>query len=101
MADTLKWANPTTYIDGTTYGQANNAGYQVSLDSKTPVALPGITWGTQFDLAQLPEYVALKQGNHTIALQCVSKGGIASQLSAVLTFPREVAPSAPTGLALV
>ena len=97
---TLKWANPTTYVDGSPYGQANNAGYQVSFDSKPPVSLPGVTWATQFDLATLPEFVALKQGSHTASLQCISKGGVAS-LPGATTFPVEIAPSAPTAVAVV
>lgn len=95
----LKWANPTTYIDGSVYGQADNAGYQINIDAAPAVSIP-LAWGTQFDLTTLAAFTALKKGTHSLTLQAVSKGGIASAPSSAATFSVDIAPSAPTAVAL-
>lgn len=95
---TVTWKNPTTYIDGSAYGQADNAGYQLSFDAQPVVSVP-LAWGTSFDLTSLAAYKALKKGAHTLTFQAVSKGGVAS-VPATAPFQIEIAPSAVTDLAL-
>lgn len=95
----LKWQNPTTYVDGSPYGQADNAGYQINLDASPAVSIP-LAWGTQFDLSTLAAYAALKKGSHSLTLQAISKGGVASAPSSAATFSVDLAPAPPTAVAL-
>ncbi len=94
---TLKWQNPTTYVDGSVYGQTDNAGYQLNIDAAPAVSIP-LAWGTQFDLTTLAAFTALKKGAHSLTLQAISKGGIASAPSSAVTFSVEIAPAAPTAV---
>lgn len=95
----LNWTNPTTYTDGTPYGQADNAGYTLQLDTTPAVSIP-IGWGTGFDLTTLASYKALTSGPHTVAIAVVSKAGIASDFSTPATFQVSGKPSTPTNLVL-
>ena len=97
---TMTWTNPTTNTDGTPYLQADNAGYELAIDSQPAVSIP-LAYGTSFDLNALNAFADLKSGLHTIALRVVSKQGVASDFSAPLTFPVVGTPMAPTNLALV
>lgn len=95
----LTWANPTTYVDGSAYGQTDNAGYTLQIDGQGAVSIP-LAWGTSFDIATLAAYQSLKRGQHGVSLAAVSKEGLASDFSTPVTFPIAVAPMAPTHLAV-
>lgn len=96
---TLTWTNPATYIDGSAYGQADNAGYQIAFDGQPAISIP-LSWGTSFDLVTLAAYTALKKGTHTLALAPVSVKGVVGAFSSA-SFSVDLAPSAVTNLALV
>lgn len=96
---TLSWTNPTTYTDGSAYPQADNAGYTIQLDGTGTVSVP-LAFGTSFDLSTLSAYTALKRGTHTVALQVVSKAGLASAFSTPASFQVEVPPNPPTNLTM-
>lgn len=70
-----KWTNPTHDRDGNPYGEADHAGYVVTVDNGAPITL-GLTWGTQFDLGTLPEVQSLKAGLHTATIAPMSKKGV-------------------------
>lgn len=70
-----KWTNPTHDKDGNPYGEADHAGYVVSIDNGTPISL-SLTWGTQFDLGSLAQVQALKAGSHAATIAPVSKKGV-------------------------
>jgi hypothetical protein len=96
---TLTWTNPTTNTDGTPYGAADNAGYEIALDSVGAVGIP-LAYGTSFDLGSLAAFTSLKSGLHSLALRVVSKQGVTSEFSAAVTFPVIGTPMAPTNLAM-
>lgn len=93
----ISWTNPTTRVDGSPYGQADNAGYELGIDGTGAVSIP-LAWGTQFDLTTLDAYRALNSGTHTLTLAVVSKGGVKSNPTPPVSFQIEVAPMAPTNL---
>jgi hypothetical protein len=76
----VKWTNPTQYTDGTAYDAASlNAGYELSFDAsvEAQVVLP-FAFGSQFDMADLEAYKALKAGSHKVNLRVISKQGAKS-----------------------
>lgn len=100
MAKNLVWSNPTTTTDGTVYDPATQqAGISVVLDGAAAVSVPSLG-ASNFDLSTLAAYQALKSGNHTVAIDVVTKAGVHSALTAATTFPVGDTPSAPTGLSI-
>lgn len=99
MARTVSWANPTTYTDGSAYGQADNAGYTLQLDGVGAISVP-LAWGTSFDISTLAAFAALKRGSHKVAVAAVSKEGAQSDFSAPASFPVVFPPMAPTSVAV-
>lgn len=97
---TLTWSNPTEYVDGTPYTQADNAGYLIKIDNVADIAIP-MGWATTFDIGTLAAYKALKAGSHTVTIAVVSKAGQASAYGPVVTFKIAVAPYHPTTITLV
>lgn len=97
---TLSWTNPTTNVDGTPLTQANIAGYQVDIDNSTVTALPGMTFGTSFDISTLAEVQALPPGPHTITLAVLNTDGEVSDEATPVTFLRATKPNPPSNLAI-
>lgn len=96
----VSWTNPTTYTDGSTYAQTDNAGYTLQLDSTPSISIP-LAWGTSFDLTTLSAYTSLKKGSHTVSVAAVSKDGIPSAFGTPATFQVAVAPNSPTNVVVV
>jgi hypothetical protein len=94
---TLNWTNPTTNTDGSALTEAENAGYQISLDGGAAVSIP-LAWGTTFDMSSLAAYEALKSGAHTVTLALVTTAGVVGVASNAASFSIAAVPSAPTGL---
>lgn len=101
QAKTLAWSNPAQNTDGTAYDPATSqAGISIVLDGAPALSVP--SGGAAFvDLTTIAAFQALKPGNHTVAIDVVTKTGVHSALTAALTFPIDAVPSipnAPTGL---
>lgn len=101
----LSWVNPTQAIqpDGTTgaWDAATDlAGIQIAFDKVPAVSVPVALGATSFDLPSLTPYKALSLGPHTVAISVVTKTGVASDLSAAVTFQFDVVPFAPTAVAV-
>ena len=96
----ISWVNPVTNTDGTAYDAANqNAGYTLQFDGVGAVSIP-LVYGTSFDMNVLLAYTSLKSGSHTVELQSVTKGGVASAFSTPATFSVAAIPLAPTAVAV-
>ncbi len=97
---TLSWTNPAQMTDGTAYdAAANQAGISIVLDGAPAISVP--TGGASTaDLTSIAAFQSLKAGNHTVAIDVVTKTGVHSALTAALTFLVDGVPDAPTGLTI-
>lgn len=95
----LSWTGTTTYTDGSTFGSADFAGYELSIDGKPAVVLP-VAWQTSnqysFDMAAL----GLSYGSHSATLRTVAVNGQRSDPAGPVTFlvVDNRKPAAPTNL---
>jgi len=103
---TIFWANPTSRTDGTPYGQADNAGYELAITgAATPppatgqIAIP-LAFGTSFDVSTLAAYQGLSTGDYDFYLRVVDKNGLVSGWSNAAPFSRAMAPMVPTNLTI-
>jgi hypothetical protein len=87
-----RWTNPTHDKDGNPYSEADHDSYVVSLDGGAPIKLP-LVWGTNYDLATLPEVQALPAGSHTATIASKSKKGRVGIASSA-TFSIDPTPGA-------
>ena len=95
----LTWTGATSYTDGSPFGAADFAGYELSVDNQPSVALP-VSFQTsneyEFDL----DLLSLSYGSHSATLRTVAVNGQRSDPSGAVTFlvADERRPSAPTNL---
>lgn len=98
----LAWEGPTKYTDGSAFGAADFAGFEISVNGQPAVALP-VQWQTtnqyEFDIAAL----GLSFGTHAVNLRTVAVNGQRSDPSATVTFQLadERRPFPPTNLRVV
>lgn len=103
---TITWTNPTARIDGSAYGQADNAGYELAIAAgASPPPVTGqvsipVAWGTSFDISTLAAYQALAGGAYEFFLRVVDKAGVVSEWSNAAPFSIARPPMAPTNLAV-
>jgi hypothetical protein len=97
----LSWSGPTSYTDGTAFGQADLAGFRISVDGKPSVDIP-VTWNVnnayEFPLSSL----TLSYGTHSATMQTVAKNGGVSVASAAISFTLidERVPNPPKALSV-
>lgn len=106
VATHLNWSAPTTRTDGSAYGDADHAGYELGIsdpgnpaDGFSPwVSVPAAYAVTTWPLDELNMY---EPGDYEIALRTVDKQGGTSEWSSPLTFAaRLAAPNPPAGLSV-
>jgi hypothetical protein len=98
----LQWTGATRYTDGSPFGAADFAGYELSVDGQPAVALP-VSFQTsneyEFDLNVL----GLSYGSHSATLRTVAVNGQRSDPTGPVTFlvVDDRKPAAPTNLRVV
>lgn len=100
VATQISWTAPSEQADGTAYGDAEHAGYELGVirdEGITPhVSVPAAYAVTDWPLDQLELDT---EGQHEVALRTVDTDGRTSAWSASVLFTSELAgPNAPTGL---
>lgn len=93
---TLKWVGPTTYTDGSPFGNGDLAGWEIVVDGQPAVNVPA-AWHPDNNY----EYeLELGYGTHTVTVATVASNGSVSEPSAPLTFTIEDdrVPNPPTSL---
>jgi hypothetical protein len=106
MAKNLSWVGPTTYTDGSAFGSADYAGYEIQVNGEAAVALPLAFNPTNqyvFDVSTLAsvqaEPGAIRQ--FTVALRTVARNGQVSDWSQSVQFSLDLrVPNPPTSLAV-
>lgn len=98
----LKWVGPTTYTDGSSFGEADLAGFQITVDGNPAVNVPMAYTATnayEFDIADL----SLAYGTHTVTVATVARnGGVSVQSNpATIVLVDERVPNPPTSLQAV
>ena len=95
----VSWANPVFNTDGSAFDPTTIGGYELSFDGAAAVSiLPAAGESTSFDMNSLAAYTALKGGNHTVAVDVVTKTGEKSAFSAAAPFHIPLVPLAPTAV---
>lgn len=95
----IRWTAPTEYTDGSSFGQADLAGWQILVDDNPAVVVPA-AWNEEgvyvFPLASL----GLTFGTYNVRVQTVaSNGGVSAPSNAVpFTLKDERVPNAPFGV---
>lgn len=96
----LTWTGPTTYVDGTPFGAADFAGYEVEVNGASAFAVP-VAWNDantySFPVASLPGRV---QGTNTVRMRTVAANGLASDWTGAVSFTYASVPLPPTNLAI-
>lgn len=100
---TATWVNPTQATDqsGATVAWSaatDLAGIQLSFDGQPAVSFPVSLGATQADLTKIAPYTSLPAGNHTLAIELVTKEGAVSPFSNTVSFSIALVPFAPTNL---
>jgi hypothetical protein len=98
LAKTISWTGPTTYVDGTPYGQADHGGYELEINGSLSVAVP-VAW-QQDNTYELPiaGLAGIKQGDNAVRMRTVAANGQVSDYTGVVTFPFLSVPRAPSAL---
>ena len=98
MSKTISWTGPTTYTDGTPYGQADHGGYELEINGALSVAVP-VAW-QQDNTYELPVagLAGIKQGDNSVRLRTVAANGQVSEYTPSVTFPFLSIPGAPSAL---
>jgi len=98
LAKTISWTGPTTYVDGTPYGQADHGGYELEINGSLSVAVP-VAW-QQDNTYELPiaGLAGIKQGDNSVRMRTVAANGQVSEYTPSVTFRFVSVPSAPTAL---
>lgn len=106
MSKILSWVGPTTYTNGSAFGQADFAGYEIQVNGAGALALPvqfSPSNQYSFDLEQLAS-VQAEAGelrSFTVALRTVAKNGQTSAWSESVEFTLDLRiPNPPTELAV-
>lgn len=100
----LRWVGPTTYTDGSPFGEQDLAGYEVEVNDSGAVALP-VQFNPdnqyELELASLA-LVQAEDGakrSFTVRLRVVATNGSVSDWSNSQTFELDLrVPNPPTGL---
>jgi len=96
MATTINWTGPTTYTDGTPYGQTDHGGYELEVNGSLAVAVP-VAWQQdntyEMPIAGLP---GIRQGENSVRMRTVAANGQVSEYTPSVTFPFLSTPKAPT-----
>ena len=77
LATQISWTAPTQYVDGSAYGDADHAGYELGVDGAAFVAVPAVYNVTSWPLAELN----LGYGTFSLTLRTVTKTGLVSDWS--------------------
>lgn len=100
----LRWLGPTTYTDGSPFGQADYAGFEVEVNGSGAVALPvQFAANNQYSL-QLSNLASVQaeagaRRTFTVRLRTVASNGLPSDWSAPLSFDLDLrVPNPPTSL---
>ena len=102
----MNWAAPTARADGSNYGAAEHAGYELGVsnpddpaDGFRPfVSVPAAYAVTSWALADLN---MIEAGDYEVALRAVDTGGRTGAWSNPLLFNADLAaPAAPVGLSV-
>jgi hypothetical protein len=104
LAKILRWVGPTTYTDGSPFGEADFAGYEIQVNDSGAVALP-VQFNPdntyEFDLESLASVQAEAGAirSYKVELRTVAKNGQVSDWSESLTFSLDLRiPNPPTEL---
>jgi len=104
LAKILSWVGPTTYTDGSPFGEADFAGYEIQVNDSGAVALP-VQFNPdntyEFDLESLASVQAEAGAirSYKVELRTVAKNGQVSVWSESKTFNLDLrVPNPPTGL---
>lgn len=95
------WDQPTTYVDGSPFGQADFAGWTIGIDDQPAVSVP-VGWNSNgdgkgmFDLEDLD----LSPAPHRVVMYTVAKNGLTSDPSAPVMTPDKRAPKPPLALSV-
>lgn len=88
----VTWINPTQTVDGSPYDhRTQGAGYEVAFDSDEAVVVLPFAYGTEFWLKDLDAYHSLPDGEHTLRMRVITKGGEASDW-ALAPFRKALVP---------
>lgn len=104
MAKNLSWVGPTTYTDGSPFGQADFAGFELAVNGQGAVAVPVSFNPTNqyvFDIEGLASIQAEPGAvrTYTVALRTVAKNGQVSAWSAPVSFTLDLrVPNPPVEL---
>lgn len=98
----LTWTGPTTYTDGTPYGAADHAGYEISINGQPAVAVPvayQVSNQYEFDIALLG---VVSYGTYSVTMRTVAANGQRSVPTNPVTFRIDDlrTPNPPTNLAV-
>lgn len=95
----LTWTGATTYVDGSPFGAADYAGYELSIDNQPAVALP-VSFQTSNQYEFELDLLNLSYGSHSATLRTVAVNGQRSDPSGAVTFlvADTRRPAAPTNL---
>ncbi len=102
----LSWVGPTTYTNGTPFGEADYAGYELQVNGQGAVALPvqfAPSNQYSFDIEELAQ-VEAEPGEirtYNVALRTVARNGQSSVWSDPLAIVLDLRlPNPPTSLAV-
>lgn len=98
----LQWTGATKYTDGSDFGPADFAGYELSVDGQPAVALP-VAWQTNNEYSFDMSVLGLSFGSHSATLRTVAVNGQRSDPAGPVTFlvVDDRKPAAPTNLRVV
>jgi hypothetical protein len=94
----LSWVGATSYVDGTPFGQADLAGYEVEVNALDAFSIP-VAWNVEniysFPVIDLPN---LKQGSNVVRMRTAATNGQVSDWTGPVTFQFVSTPEAPTNV---
>lgn len=97
----LEWTGPTTYEDGTPYGQADHGGYELELNGELAIAVP-VAWNVDSKYSlDLAGVAGVRQGDNTARMRTVAANGQVSEWTGSVTFRYLSTPLAPQNLRVV
>jgi len=106
-AVSFKWVAPTKRTDGTAYGTADHAGYELGVSdpaNSTDGFSPFVNVPAAYDITEWPlaNLGIAEEGTYEVALRTVDKGGRTSKWSSPLVFDVGLAnPNEPTGFGVL
>lgn len=94
------WTAPTTYVDGSQFGKADLAGFELQLDDTPAVSVP-FAWNDAGKYEFHFDSLELEEGSqHTARVLTVATNGRKSEWSQAVAFTYARTPRVPFGLSV-